>query len=148
MPLPFLTLNCLFYILTKVCAPSPLSSSPPHQPALAYQVAIRLRVQYEERLKGRQQSQRQPLFQLLGHSHEGQSAYWLRMCWGLGKGTRSSPCKLFGWWFSLCWAHGPKLVDSVDLLVMSSSLQGPLNLSPLFHKTPQSLTLSLTPDGH
>jgi hypothetical protein len=66
----------------------------------------------------RQQSQRQPLFQLLGHSHEGQSAYWLRMCWGLGKGTRSSPCKLFGWWFSLCWAHGPKLVDSVDLLVV------------------------------
>lgn len=46
---------------------------------------------------GRQQNQRQPQIRLLGEPHEDQAAHLLQMC----RGPRSSPCTLFGWWFSL-----------------------------------------------
>lgn len=42
---------------------------------------------------GRQQTQKQPLLQLLGNTHENQDAHLLHM-WN---GSRSSLCSLFGW---------------------------------------------------
>jgi hypothetical protein len=53
----------------------------------------------------------------------------------VGDGAISFPCLLFGWWFSL-WEHpGPRLVDSVGLLVESLSFSDPQFLSQLLHKT-------------
>ena len=48
--------------------------------------------------KGPQQSQRQPIPGLVGDSHEEQPTHWLH----LYNEPRSTPCKVFGWWCSLC----------------------------------------------
>ena len=48
--------------------------------------------------KGRQQSQGQPLCQLLGDPYKNQATDLIQTC----TGPRSSPCVLFGWWFGFC----------------------------------------------
>jgi hypothetical protein len=86
--------------------------------------------------KGRQQSQRQPLLQLLGDPHEDQATH-LRIC----RGPRSSLCMLFDWWFSL-GTHKPRLVDSVGLLMVSLTPL-PFLSTPtiLFHRSPRECCL-------
>lgn len=61
---------------------------------------------------GRHQSQRQPPLQLLGDTHEDQTAHLLHMY----KGCRSSLCMVFGWWFSLC--------DPPSLSFISAGIKG------------------------
>ena len=50
----------------------------------------------------------------LGDPHEDQAAHLLQMC----RGSRSSSCMLPGWW-PIREPYGPRLVDSVGLLVLS-----------------------------
>ena len=98
-----------------VVPPSPPPSSRPpflfrkgeashgYQPALAYQVAVRPGASSpivarqgspvrDKGPKGRQWSQRQPLFLLLGVPHEDSDAQLLSMC----QDPRSIPCMLSG----------------------------------------------------
>jgi hypothetical protein len=56
---------------------------------------------------GRQQIQGHPLLQLLGDWPLDQAALLLHMCEGPG----SSPCSLFGWWFSLWRPQGSRIVN-------------------------------------
>jgi hypothetical protein len=75
----------------------------------------------ERGFKGRHQSQRKPLLQLLGDSHEYQAAHILRIC----RGSRSSPCIFYGSWFSLCelsWAQVNCLCRSSFGVLDTSSL--------------------------
>ena len=82
-----------------------------YQLTLAYQVAVGLGTTFPietrkgspvrgKESKGRQQSQRQLLFQLLGNPYEDQDEHLIHMC--LCRRPRSIPCMFFGWWFSSC----------------------------------------------
>ena len=71
---------------------------------------------------GKQQSQREPLLQLLEDPHEDQAVYLLQMC----RRPRSNTCMLFSWWFSLCEPPRTQVTwlcrSSCDVLDLSSSL--------------------------
>jgi hypothetical protein len=54
---------------------------------------------------GRQQSQRQPLLQLLGDAKEAQAAHLPQMCWG----PKPSPCMHFSSWFNHCELPGTQI---------------------------------------
>jgi hypothetical protein len=54
---------------------------------------------------------------------------------------RSSPCMLFGWWFSLWEPQGSRLVESVSLSVEFLSSPGPPVPPEPFHKSPHALSI-------
>jgi hypothetical protein len=62
----------------------------------------------------REQRQETAPAPMSGDPYEEQATHLRQTC----VGPRSSPCMFFGWWPSLCEPHGPKLVDSVGLLVV------------------------------
>jgi hypothetical protein len=63
---------------------------------------------------------------LLEDLNKDQAALLLHIC----RGTRFTPCSLFGWWFSLWEPKGLRLVDSVGLSVEPLSSLDSLVLPP------------------
>lgn len=88
----------------------------------------------EKGSKGLQECQRHLMLQLLGAEHK-EVIQLLHMVRCLGK----APCVVFGWWFSFYEPHGPRLIYSVSLLVVSLTTLVHSILCSTLHKTPSAL---------
>lgn len=149
-------LPCQFHPFTfSPCPPTPPllllrseESSHVCQPALAYQASVALGVSspidvttsqpsQEKRPKGRQQSERQTLFLLLGIPYEDPAAQLLHM----QRRPRPDTGMLSGWQFSFCESvYGPRLIDSAGFLVVFLTPLAPSFLSPLLPQNFPSFT--------